>query len=205
MAANDLHDAGLTGDAGTVRAWTLPAFDGPPTAASIERVEQHAWQEGEARGYAEGLQRGAATVAQRVAALDAILQSLAQPLAHQDEALSRELQQLAWVIGEQLARSQLRHDADAVARLVHEAIATLAVPAQTLTVQVPAAQLQAVREALEQAPPAGRWQIEANVTLAPGDCRVCGLHATADATLEARVRSLAERYLEVPQDVDVPR
>lgn len=197
------RDGGAPLDAGeavSARPWAMPEFDGPPTAATLERVEQQAWAEGEARGYAEGLKRGAADVSSRAATLGQLIDSLAAPLAVQDEGIERQLLELAWKIGEQLAVTQLRHDADAVARLVHEAIAGLAAPAQSMTVLVAPAQLDAVRGALDDQPPAQAWTLQADPTLKPGDCKVRGLNATADATLEARIRTLAEQYLDGGDD-----
>lgn len=194
MAADD------AGTATPVRPWTLPAFDGPPTAVSIERVEQQAWQEGEARGHADGLARGAAEIAIRVQALNDLIAALATPLAEQDERIANDLERTAWKLGELLARSQLRHDPAAVATLVHEAVAALAAPGQPLTIQVAPQQHDALQAALDQHPPAQPWQLEASHDITPGDCRVGVAQATADAALDARLRTLAEQLLDTPTE-----
>lgn len=179
--------------------WALPSFDGPPTAASIEGLEQQAWKEGEARGYVDGLKRGTAEVRERVHALDTLIAALAAPLDEQDTLIATELQRTAWTLAELLARSQLRHDPRAVAQLVHEAITALAAPNETLTIEVAPTQRAAIQGALAQEPSAQQWQLQARTDIKPGDCRVVGAHATADARLTSRLRELAEQLLDTPQ------
>lgn len=193
MRGDELIDAD---PAAAVRTWAPPTFDTPPTAESIERIEQQAWAEGDARGYRDGLQRGADEVARRVAALDSLIAALAKPLAQQDAAIAAALQRTAWTLGEVLARTQLRHDPQTVTQLVHEAVAALAAPADSVILQVAPAQHAALAAALQQNPPVQPWRLEANPALQPGDCKAIGLQATADATLAARLGELAERLLD---------
>lgn len=189
-----------------VQRWTLPTFHKPPTAAAIEEIEQQAWQEGDARGYADGLGRGAAEIARRVEALDALVAALAQPLAEQEARIGKELQGAAWALGELLARRQLQQDPEAVARLIAESVTTLAMPDQTLTIQVASAQLAPLEAALQAHPLRQPYQLEACPALAPGDCRVMAPDATADATLAVRVRALADRFLDAePEKTDAAR
>ncbi|TAM11521.1 MAG: hypothetical protein EPN72_10590 [Nevskiaceae bacterium] len=179
-----------------VRPWAPPTFDTPPTAETVERIEQQAWEAGDTRGYQDGLQRGTTEVAHRVAALDAVLAALAKPLAEQEAVLAESLRHAAWTLGEVLARTQLRYDPGTVAQLAREAVAALAAPTDTVTLQVAPAQYAALAAALQQSPPSQPWQLEANPALQPGDCKAVGLQATADATLDARLREVAEHLLE---------
>lgn len=165
----------------------------------MEQIEDEARQ----RGYSEGLQRGSAEIATRVAALDGLIASLAAPLSRQDEALANAIRQTAWTLGALLARDHLRHSPQAVAHLVHEAIAALAAPNQPLTIHVSTSQYDAIQSALQQHAPAQAWHLEPDPALANGDCKVTTPHATADATFETRLRLLGEQLLEASVDPDL--
>ncbi|HEX7382494.1 MAG TPA: FliH/SctL family protein [Nevskiaceae bacterium] len=189
-----------------VQRWTLPTFHKPPTAAAIEEIEQQAWQEGDARGYADGLKRGADEITRRIEALDALVAALARPLAEQEARIAQELQAVAWSLGELLARRQLAQDPEAVARLVAEAVATLAMPEQTLTIQVAPAQHAALEAVLQAHPLRQPCHVESAADLEAGDCRVVVPDATADARLAVRLRALADRFLDAePEKTDAAR
>ncbi|MGH8151273.1 MAG: FliH/SctL family protein, partial [Rhodanobacteraceae bacterium] len=169
-----------------------------PDPGAIERIEAEARQ----RGHAEGLQRGSTEIATRVAALDALIASLAAPLARQEQTIADAIRQTAWTLGELLAREQLRRDPQNVSHIVREAVTALAAPDQPLTIRVSTRQYDAIRAALEQHPPAQTWHLDADPVLADGDCIVTTSHATANAAFETRLRLLGEQLLETPADHD---
>lgn len=177
----------------TARAQAMPE---PTDPAAVARVEAEARE----RGYAEGLQLGRDAIATRVATLDALLAALAEPLAQQRDVVANAIRQAAWTLGELLARDHLRHSPEAVARLVRESITALAAPEQPLVIRVSPAQRDAIQAALEQQAPARAWPVESDPSLADGDCKVGTPHATADATLDARLRLLGEQLLEASGD-----
>lgn len=205
MNTSDQADHRRSGHANAARPWTPPVFAArrAPVAAApdpraIERIEAQARE----RGHAEGLQRGTAEIATRVAALDALIAALAAPLARQEQVVADAIRQTAWKLGELLAREQLGRDPQSVEHLVQETIAALAAPDQPLAIRVSARQCEAIRAALDQHPPAQAWRLEADPTLADGDCTVSTPHAGADATFETRLRLLGEHLLETSGDHD---
>lgn len=184
-----------------VERWSLPAVEGPlATPVRDERAraaaDKRAVQEG-ARGYEAGLARAQAEsqprlneINARVQRLDSILQLLAQPLQALDDEVEKQLVQLAFAVGKQLARRELSASPAQVVAILRECLEQLPVAARDVRVHLHPEDAAIVRERLAE-PAAGRaWSLVEDPTLARGGCLVRSDTSQIDARLESRVHAV---------------
>jgi flagellar assembly protein FliH len=184
-----------------IERWSLPAVEGPlANSVRDERAraagEKRAAQES-ARGYQSGLAQAQAEMQPRVAELssrvqrlDSILQLLSQPLRALDEEVERELLELAFAVGKQLARRELSAAPDQVVAILRECLEQLPVAARDVRVHLHPEDAAIVRERLA-APSAERaWSLVEDPTLARGGCLVRSDTSQIDARFESRVHAV---------------
>lgn len=174
------------------RRWATPLLDVPRiTASQLEELAADARAEAYAQGRAEGLARGAAEARQLIASLKTLTEQLRQPLAAIDAGVQNMVVELSLRIGSQLALRELRQDPAALLELVREALGLLTPAPLEPRIRLHPQDLETLREVLAQEPQPA-WQLEADATLAPGDCRVAGDHAAVDARMSVRVAEIAK-------------
>ncbi len=184
-----------------IERWSLPAVEGPlANRAREERAraagEKQAAELG-ARGYEAGLARAQGEMAPRLAELssrvqrlDSILQLLAQPLRALDDEVERQLLELAFAVGKQLARRELSATPDQVVAILRECLEQLPLAAREVRVHLHPEDAAIVRERLA-APAAERaWSIVEDPTLARGGCLVRSDTSQIDARFESRVHAV---------------
>jgi flagellar assembly protein FliH len=194
--------------AGAVR-WVPPEVSGPVAnrrreldVAELDAIGRHAWQV----GYDEGLAQGRAaaqqeqggrlrTLEQQVARLDAILVALARPLAELDEAVERELAELACAIARQVVRRELRTEPAHVIGAIREAVALLPSAARDVRVMLHPEDAALVRERLGDGGAGRAWTITEDPMMGRGGCRVVSESSTVDARLETRVGAVIAHVL----------
>jgi flagellar assembly protein FliH len=199
-----MSDAG----AGAVR-WVPPQVSGPvanrrgePDAAELDATDRRAWQV----GYDEGLAQGRAAadeeqaarlraLDQQVARLDAILVTLARPLAELDMSVERELAELACVIARQVVRRELRTEPAHVIGAIREAVALLPAAARDVRVLLHPEDAALVRERLVDSGAGRVWAITEDPMMGRGGCRVVAENSTIDARLETRVGAVIAHVL----------
>ncbi|NDV11880.1 FliH/SctL family protein [Crenobacter caeni] len=198
-----------------VLAEAAPAV-GYPTAAELETIHQEAWQagfeagrsegygagraEGEQEGFAQGLENGRREAEDAAAArFDGLWQPLQESLAAWDAGLASlqaslapQLAALALEVGRRLAGEQLAADAEALARLVDEALSPLASELTRLTVRLHPDDAAALEDFLSRQYPqlSVRWQGDAS--LARGGCVIDSPVVRLDLSLETRTAQLRE-------------
>lgn len=184
-----------------IERWSLPAVEGPlANHARDERArasaDQRAGQEG-VRGYEAGVARAqgemqgrAAELNARVQRLDSILQLLAQPLRALDEDIEKQLLELTFAVGKQLARRELSAAPAQVVAILRECLEQLPVAARDVRVHLHPEDAAIVRERLA-APSAERaWSLIEDPTLARGGCLVRSDNSQIDARFESRVHAV---------------
>ncbi len=181
--------------------WNLPLFGGgakppPPTAAQIESIESAAHQEGFARGFAEGHAEGYAAGAAQVRAeaqrLRQLLEHASKPLAQLDAEVETVLTELALQAARRLVQREFEIDPARMAGTVREAIAALVAMPRELRVHLHPDDVAVLQGCLERPAELGAWRFVSDPALARGDCRIAGDTGWVDATLDARVRSMAQ-------------
>jgi flagellar assembly protein FliH len=184
-----------------IERWSLPAVEGPlANNARDERAraaaDQRAGQEG-VRGYEAGVARAQGEMQGRVAELntrvqrlDSILQLLAQPLRALDEQIEKQLLELTFAVGKQLARRELSAAPTQVVAILRECLEQLPVAARDVRVHLHPEDAAIVRERLA-APSAERaWSLVEDPTLARGGCLVRSDNSQIDARFESRVHAV---------------
>jgi flagellar assembly protein FliH len=193
-----------------VGRWDLPAVSGAggrrfalgPTVTRLENIEKEAFDQGFAAGREQGLATVQAEMAQRlnefnvkIAALDAILGTLAEPLAKLDAAVEHELARLSLAIAKQLVRRELKIDPAQVIGVVRHTVGLLPVGARDVRVHLHPEDAAIVNEKL--AAPAGEreWVLVEDPLLARGGCRVTTNNSSIDGRLESRLAAAAAAVL----------
>jgi flagellar assembly protein FliH len=184
-----------------IERWNLPAVEGPLASnARDERARaaaaQRAGHEG-VRGYEAGVARAQGEVQgrigelnARVQRLDGILKLLAQPLRALDEDIEKQLLELAFAVGKQLARRELSAAPTQVVAILRECLEQLPVAARDVRVHLHPEDAAIVRERLA-APSAERaWSLIEDPTLARGGCLVRSDTSQIDARFESRVHAV---------------
>ena len=206
-------------DLGACEAWELPLVGDPGsssaprgaeelarplTAAQLEALHAQAYQEGfdqgrregDARGHQEGLVRGEQEARALVARLEAILATLAAPLAELDAAIEESLVALAVSVARHLVRRELRTDPGQVIAVIREAVAVLPVSSRGVRLHLHPSDAALVRERLQvREGEEGTWQIREDPTVTRGGCRVSTEVSEVDATVEARLAAVVARVM----------
>lgn len=184
-----------------IERWSLPVVEGPlasnarderARAAADKRAGQEAvrgYEAGVARAQGE-LQTRIADLNARVQRLDGILRLLAQPLRALDEEIEKQLLELTFAVGKQLARRELSAAPAQVVAILRECLEQLPVAARDVRVHLHPEDAAIVRERLA-APSAERaWNLVEDPTLARGGCLVRSDTSQIDARFESRVHAV---------------
>ncbi len=161
-------------------------------AAGLEAGRQEGFQQ----GLEEGRTQGLAELRVRGEELARLLEALETPFQELDQAVSRELAQLAMIVARHLVRRELKTDPGVVVSVVREAVNLLPSSARDIRVVLHPEDAALVRQALavdggEEA----RWRIVEEPTLTRGGCRVESADSRIDATVETRLGALIARAL----------
>lgn len=157
-----------------------------PTAEDIERIHKDAHRQGYAAGYEEGTARA------RVEALrlHTLVETLEAALKDFDQAMGRELLELALEIARQVVRRSIAVKPDVILETVREAL--LQLPHQHASVFLHPEDASLMRTHLgDQMTHAGHRIFE-DPAVQRGGCRVEAAGSQVDATLETRWRRVVE-------------
>ena len=165
------------------------------TAEAIEKLQQQAREEGHAEGFKKGVEDGAGEIKQRVAHLEAVLNKLNQPLQDLDEEVVDQMVSLSTTIARQLVRRELRIEPEQVVAVVRETISSLPVTARNIRVFLNPEDAQIVRDVLLASSSEQRWEIVEEPVMNRGGCKVVTDTSRIDASMEARLTSIAANLL----------
>lgn len=184
------------------RRWQAPAIapgnshtDDQPTAADLINAEAQARAEGYEAGRREGMQAAEHEMRRRAEQLDALLESLSEPLAVIDAAVEQQLVELTLAIARQVIQRELMQKPDEIVAVVREAVAALPPTESTVYIHVHPEDARLLREVLSIDGEHSYWRLQEDAGIARGGCRVVSGYAEADARLETRLRELAARLL----------
>jgi flagellar assembly protein FliH len=175
--------------------WDVPAIDGSPgqgylTAGRLEALQAQAYDEAYQQGHRDGLEAGRIEVSRRAARFDELLAALCSPFDQLDEAVERQLVDLAMAVARQLFRRELRQDPSHVIGVVREAIRLLPVASRHIEVCLHPEDAALVRESLPPAATNRAWTIVEDPLLERGGCRVKTEQSQIDAQAEARLHAV---------------
>ena len=189
-----------------IERWSLPAVEGPlansmrderARAAGDKRAVADAasgYQAGIARAQAEMAPR-AEELAARVRRLDSMLQLLAEPLKALDDQVERQLLELAFAVGKQLARRELSAAPAQIVAILRECLEQLPLAARDVRVHLHPEDAVIVRERLAAPAEERAWSLIEDPTLARGGCLVRSDSSQIDARFESRVHAVLSSAL----------
>jgi len=167
-----------------------------PTAGDLERIQREAWQEGHDLGFAEGRKAGyedgyktGEVHAQRLRQLAAALQV---ETLRQDEAIAREVLDLALNVAQQMLRATIKANPESILVVIREALLSLPTLSGHHRVVVNPADAAMVREWLDKEHGHLSWKVLEDLQMAPGGFRFEGAHSELDASLETRWREITD-------------
>ncbi len=174
----------------------LPAMDDAQHQARV----QQAHDDGHARGLAEGREQARLEWQQRMdeyvagqgreaaARLARLAQAMEDSLAGMQQAMAREVLQLACDIARQVVRQEVGANPQAMLPVVREALAMLVGEGRAAAVRLNPADWAALQQPLREEFGAGgiQWLVDAAVE--PGDCLVESAGMVVDGTLDKRWR-----------------
>ncbi|WP_120510272.1 flagellar assembly protein FliH [Photobacterium salinisoli] len=200
----------------------------PLTAADLDDIRQSAYEEGLAEGRAaghaegfetgrqegvaaghqeglevgreEGLAAGQEIVEQHVAHLTQVFDKLALPLQQVDKQVENQLVEMVSVLTRELIRVEVQTNPQVILSTLREAIATLPLASQSITVQLHPDDLVLVTAAYSQQELDNRrWQLLAEPGLERGDVQISAGDSAVDYRMEDRVRYLLTQFLGMNQ------
>ncbi|GAA5316900.1 MAG: flagellar assembly protein FliH [Candidatus Pelagadaptatus aseana] len=184
----------------------------PITAEELQAITDAAEQEGFAkgkaegvvsghkegldRGYQEGLKKAQVEAAQKlneqVGQLQAIAQSLMQPIAEQQHQIERMLVDFTCALTRQLVERELTTDSSHVLITVKEALAALPVGAENITLFLNPDDLALVESYAERQ--GEKWQFIGDADLLPGGCRLKTEASLVDYSVESQLSELLQLF-----------
>ena len=177
-----------------VEGAALPRGSGGVNVMHLAAVERDAWEHGYKAGHVEGVRKGEAELKVRIAevdvkiaALQAIIETLAKPLADLDTGIETELTRLAMIIAKHLVRRELRLDPTQVIGIVRHTVGLLPLSARNITVHLHPDDAAILLDRL--AAPVGEreWDLREDPLMARGGCRVTTDNASIDARVESTI------------------
>lgn len=165
------------------------------TPADLALLRKQAREEGFQRGHAEGLQAAGAAAAELTDRLSAIVAALQEPLEAADDAVIRQIADLAIAIASRLVRRELRTSPDEVVGVVREALAVLPVGLKEIRVHLHPEDARLVSTALAPAEGPAAWQIVEDPVISRGGCRVSSSSSRVDATVRTRLERVINSML----------
>jgi flagellar assembly protein FliH len=174
--------------------WDVPAIDGSGpgylTAGRLEALQAQAYDEAYQQGHRDGFEAGRIEVSRRAARFDELLAALSSPFDQLDEAVERQLVELAMAVARQLFRRELRQVPGHVIGVVREALRLLPVASRNIEVCLHPEDAALVRESLTPAETNRAWTLVEDPLIERGGCRVKTDQSQIDAQAEARLQAV---------------
>ncbi len=165
-----------------------------PTAEDIERIQQEAWQEGHDLGFKEGreagYQDGFASGEADVERLRQLADAFAVEGLRQDEAIAREVLDLALHVARQMLRASLQARPEGILDVIREALQSLPTLSGHHKIVAHPDDVPIVNDWLAREYSHLPWKVLEDANLARGGFRIESAHSELDATLETRWREI---------------
>lgn len=169
-----------------------------PTAEDIERIQQQAWQEGHDLGYTEGrtaghqagYEAGFKTGEQHAEQLRQLAEALQLESLRQDEAIAREVLELALQVAQQMLRASIQAKPESILGVIREALQSLPTLSGYHKIVVHPDEVAIVQAWLTREHGHLPWKVMADPEIARGGFRIESAHSELDATLPSRWREI---------------
>jgi flagellar assembly protein FliH len=165
-----------------------------PTAEDIERIQQEAWQEGHDLGFSEGraagYEAGYKTGEADVERLRQLAEALEVEKSRQDEAIAREVLELALGVARQMLRASIQVKPESLLTVIREALQSLPTLSGHHKVVAHPDDVPLVRDWLAREHGHLPWKVVEDAQMSRGGFRIESAHSELDATLETRWREI---------------
>jgi flagellar assembly protein FliH len=158
--------------------------------ALAEREAAAARERGHGEGFAAGYQAGVARADSERERVQGLLATLADHAGAHEQRLLDEVLDFALLLARQLVGEALAVRRELVLPVVSAALKQLPQASQTVQLLLNPSDLELVRTFLSDEPLPQRFQLVADVAVAPGGCRIETEQCEVDATLPSRWRRL---------------
>lgn len=165
-----------------------------PTAEDLERIQREAWREGHDLGHEEGrkagYEAGYKTGEEDVERLRQLAEALQVESLRQDQAIARDLLELALNIAQQMLRANIQAKPESILVVIREALQSLPTLSGHHKVVVHPDDVALVREWLVREHGHLSWKVVEDAQLSRGGFRFESAHSELDASLETRWREI---------------
>ena len=182
--------------AGEARRWDAPAIDGSEdgrgfmTAQRLQELQRAAYDEAYQEGMKAGEKAGEDEIKRRAARLDQLLTALTRPFDELDEAIERQLVELAMTMVKQLFRREIHIDPTHVIGVVREAVQLLPIASRNVRVLLHPEDAKLVLELLSPTEGECAWTVVEDPLISRGGCKVSTDTSEIDAQSEARLQAV---------------
>ena len=192
------------GAAAEIALWNAPAVDHSAadvlrgaaggaahllTARQLGDLQQQVQKEAYQQGFEQGFAEGRSEVVARTQRLATLLDAFAQPLQDLDQAVERELAELAVALASRLVRREIAQDREHLLATIRECLAVLPIGTRSVTVYLNPADAELLAASLGR-PEERAWRLGSDAALERGDLRVASESSQVDGRLEARLRQI---------------
>ena len=150
-------------------------------AEGLSAGQQTGTEQGLAAGTAKGELAEAQKNKEKLAVFEALTAAFKAQMPHEQAELEQALLSLSIRIARQIVRDELRAEPSHIAAVVHAAVQSLPNPDEKLTLSVNPSELEFVTSFAEK-----HWQLEGDVTVSVGGCKIKTQYSYVDYTLEHR-------------------
>jgi len=165
-----------------------------PTAEDIERIQREAWQEGHDLGFTEGrkagYEDGYKTGEEDAERLRQLADALQVESLRQDEAIAREVLELALNIAQQMLRASIQAKPESILVVIREALQSLPTLSGHHKVAVHPDDVALARAWLDREHGHLSWKVVEDAQLSRGGFRFESAHSELDASLQTRWREI---------------
>ncbi len=198
----------------------------PLTADDIEQMRQAAYdegmsqgkEEGFAKGYSEGREQGQADGLKQGQAegkkqgladasteldalraeLSALLNQLQRPLAGLENQLEQELLTLSLAMAKAVINTEVKTNPKVILQALQDAVSALPAQSGQLVIKLNPADVTTVKRHYNDTELSERgWQLRAEPLLEPGGCLVESVSSSVDRSLEQRIESSLDHFLQL--------
>ncbi len=177
----------------------VPTTTKPNLEEEAQKRFEQAYQEGFEKGLQEGRAKGQQEISANAQKLAQIAQAMAAPYAEIDEAAEAEFINLALALAKQVIRKELETQPEAIASIVHQALASLANVTSDVIVTVNPEDAEILKQEDQNFGELGKVTFKEDASIARGGCRVQSSASRVDATIEKQFDQLTQQ-LTVEQD-----
>lgn len=166
---------------------------------AYEEAKQAGYEEGYQAGFetgqAQGLEKAQKTaqeaLAPQVQTMESILNYLVRPQAEIEQAVYRQVVQIALALAESITEQAIQADPGVLIHFVEQAVAILPEEDASLDVEVSPQDLELIQYYQQQQAP--HWQLKGNAKLEPGTCRIKYQNSVVNHNWKARLQALIEK------------